>query len=114
MLTGTRLEEDLGNLLSSFVNLFHRKAERIEREPDLNEQAQRKGQAEQDGFEVKSVELEHRSYEAEQGTRYVTDIVLRARPRRGAAGGRADILATNWAAPETPALKTRKVTHKDK
>ena len=58
MLTGTRLEDDLADLLWSFVNLFHRKAARIERELDLNEQAQRKGQAEQDGSEVKSVELE--------------------------------------------------------
>jgi hypothetical protein len=58
MLTGTRLEDDLADLLWSFVNLFHRKTGRIERELDLNEQAQRKGQAEQDGSEVKSVELE--------------------------------------------------------
>jgi len=58
MLTGTRLEDDLADILWSFVNLFHRKAERIERELDVNEQAQRKGQAEQDGSEVKAVELE--------------------------------------------------------
>ena len=58
MLTGTRLEDDLADLLWSFVNLFHRKIERIERELDVNEQAQRRGQAEQDGSEVKSVELE--------------------------------------------------------
>jgi hypothetical protein len=58
MLTGTRLEDDLPDLLWSFVNLFHRKIERIERDLDVNEQAQRKGQHEQDGSEVKSVELE--------------------------------------------------------
>ena len=58
MLTGTRLEDDLADLLWSFVNLFHRKVERVERELDLNEQAQRKAQLEQDGSEVKSVELE--------------------------------------------------------
>ncbi|HEY1258279.1 MAG TPA: DUF2493 domain-containing protein [Xanthobacteraceae bacterium] len=58
MLTGTRLEDDLADLLWSFVNLFHRKVERIEAELDVNEQAQRRGQAEQDGSEVKSVELE--------------------------------------------------------
>jgi hypothetical protein len=58
MLTGTRLEDDLADVLWSFVNLFHRKTVRIERELDLNEQAQRRGQAEQDGSEVKSVELE--------------------------------------------------------
>jgi YspA, cpYpsA-related SLOG family len=58
MLTGTRLEDDLADLLWTFVNLFHRKIERIERELDVNEQAQRKAQLEQDGSEVKSVELE--------------------------------------------------------
>src|SRR5260370_2828257 len=58
MRTGRRLEDDLADLLWSFVNLFHRKIDRIERELDANEQAQRRGQAEQDGSEVKSVELE--------------------------------------------------------
>jgi len=58
MLTDTRLEDDLADLHWSFVNLFHRKVDRIERELDSNEQAQRRGQAEQDGSEVKSVELE--------------------------------------------------------
>jgi hypothetical protein len=57
-LSGTRLEDDLADLLWSFVNLFHRKTDRIERELDTNEQAQRRAQAEQDGSEVKSVELE--------------------------------------------------------
>jgi hypothetical protein len=58
ILTGTRLGEDVGDLLWSFVNLFHRKVDRIERTLDTNEQAQRRGQAEEDGSEVKSVELE--------------------------------------------------------
>jgi hypothetical protein len=58
MLSGTRLEDDLPDLLWSFVNLFHRKTDRIERELDTNEQAQRRAQTEQDGSEVKSVELE--------------------------------------------------------
>ena len=58
MLTGTRLEDDLADLLWSFVNLFHRKIDRVEAELDRNEQAQRRSQAEQDGSEVKSVELE--------------------------------------------------------
>jgi hypothetical protein len=58
MLTGTRLEDDLSDLLWSFVNLFHRKTDRIERELDTNEQAQRRAQTEQNGSEVKSVELE--------------------------------------------------------
>jgi hypothetical protein len=54
----TRLEPDLEDLLWSTVNLFHRATDRIERELDDNEQAQRRGQREQDGSEVKSVELE--------------------------------------------------------
>jgi YspA, cpYpsA-related SLOG family len=58
MLTDTRLEDDLADLLWSFVNLFNRKIDRVERELDLNEQAQRRSQAEQDGSEVKSVALE--------------------------------------------------------
>jgi hypothetical protein len=58
LLTGTRLEDDLADLLWSFVNLFHRKIDRVERELDSNEQAQRRSQLEQNGSEVKSVELE--------------------------------------------------------
>ncbi|HEX3861107.1 MAG TPA: DUF2493 domain-containing protein [Stellaceae bacterium] len=54
----TRLEDDLRDLLWSFVHIFHRKTDRIERELDTNEQAQRRSQLEQDGSEVKSVELE--------------------------------------------------------
>ena len=54
----TRLEADLPDLLWSFVNLFHRKADRIDRDLDDNETAQRRRQAEQDGSEIRSVELE--------------------------------------------------------
>ena len=54
----TRLEPDLGELLWSTVNLFHRAGERIGRELDSNEQAQQRSQREQDGSEVRSVELE--------------------------------------------------------
>lgn len=58
MLQDTRLEPDLENLLWGQVNLFHRAADRIERELDDNEQAQKRLQREQDGSEVRSVELE--------------------------------------------------------
>ena len=58
MLGDTRLEPDLEDLLWSTVNLFHRAGERIQRELQRNEDAQRNGQREQDGSEVKSVELE--------------------------------------------------------
>jgi hypothetical protein len=57
-LSDTRLEPDLEDLLWSTVNLFHRAAARVQRELDRNEDAQRKSQAEQDGSEVRSVELE--------------------------------------------------------
>ena len=58
-LADTRLEPDLADLLWSLVNLFHRKAERIARALDDNEDAQRRSQREQDGSEIRSVELEH-------------------------------------------------------
>src|ERR1700750_1754834 len=57
-LNDTRLEPDLPDLLWSTVNLFHRATDRIARELDNNEQAQRKSRREQDGSEVRSVELE--------------------------------------------------------
>src|SRR6201999_2630828 len=57
-LNDTRLEPDLPDLLWSTVNLFHRAADRIDRQLDDNERAQRKSQREQDGSEVRSVELE--------------------------------------------------------
>ncbi|WP_027528488.1 DUF2493 domain-containing protein [Bradyrhizobium sp. Ec3.3] len=57
-LNDTRLEPDLEDLLWSAVNLFHRAADRIERELDTNEQAQKKSLREQNGSEVRSVELE--------------------------------------------------------
>ena len=54
----TRLEPDLEGLLWSTVNLFHRATERIERDLDGNELAQRRSQKDQDGSEIRSVELE--------------------------------------------------------
>jgi hypothetical protein len=57
-LSDTRLEPDLEDLLWSTVNLFHRAVDRIERELDDNEQAQQRSQREQNGSEVRSVELE--------------------------------------------------------
>ncbi|WP_438810610.1 hypothetical protein, partial [Proteus mirabilis] len=46
------------DLLWSTTNVFHRATDRIGRELDDNEQAQKRAQREQDGSEVKSVELE--------------------------------------------------------
>ncbi|MGJ4950037.1 DUF2493 domain-containing protein [Bradyrhizobium sp. HKCCYLS20291] len=57
-ISDTRLEPELKDLLWSTVNLFHRAATRTERELDDNEQAQRSSQREQNGSEVRSVELE--------------------------------------------------------
>jgi len=61
----TRLEPDLDDLLWGAVNLFHRVANRVLRELDDNEQAQRRLQREQDGSEVKSVELERLTAEGQ-------------------------------------------------
>ncbi|HML92973.1 DUF2493 domain-containing protein [Methyloceanibacter sp.] len=58
LLTNTRLEDDLADLLWSFVNIFQRKIAGIEHDLDDNEQAQRRSQKGQDGSEVRSVELE--------------------------------------------------------
>lgn len=57
-LSDTQLEPDLENLLWSTVNTFHRAVDRVGRQLDDNEQAQRKSQREQNGSEVRSVELE--------------------------------------------------------
>ena len=57
-LSDTRLEPDLEELLWAAVNLFHRATGRIERDLDKNEQAQKHSQKEQDGSEIRSVELE--------------------------------------------------------
>ncbi|WP_347140653.1 DUF2493 domain-containing protein [Paracoccus sp. SSK6] len=64
-LSDTRLAPDLEELLWGIVNLFHRAAARVERELDSNEQAQRRLQREQDGSEVKSVELERLTAEGQ-------------------------------------------------
>lgn len=64
-LSDTGLEPDLDELLWATVNTFHRAATRLERQLDDNEQAQQRLQREQDGTEVKSVELERRTFEGE-------------------------------------------------
>src|SRR5580658_8757371 len=54
----TRLEPDLEDLLWSTVNVFHRAGERVQRQLDDNVDAQKRSQKEQDGSEIRSVELE--------------------------------------------------------
>lgn len=62
----TALDGELDDLLWSTVNMFHRAADRLERKLDDNEQAQKRGQREQDGSEITAVELE-RLIETGQG-----------------------------------------------
>ena len=57
-LSDTRLAPDLEAMLWSVVNVFHRRIDRIELELDKNEAAQQASQRDQDGSEVRSVELE--------------------------------------------------------
>jgi hypothetical protein len=64
-LAETRLEPDLEDLLWSTVNVFHRAIDRTLRELDDNEVAQQRAQREQDGSEVKSVELERLTSEGQ-------------------------------------------------
>ncbi|KZB56364.1 DUF2493 domain-containing protein [Thalassospira xiamenensis] len=52
------LEKDLGECLWNVVNIFHRRIAWLDRLLDDNEQQQRRLTAEQDGSEIKSVELE--------------------------------------------------------
>ena len=59
----TRIEPDLDDLLWNLVNIFHRAGERVERSLDDNEQLQRRLQREQDGSEIRSVELERATRE---------------------------------------------------
>lgn len=58
LLTGTLLEPDLEPLLWALANLFHRRMDRLDTLLDDNEREQRRSQQEQDGSEVRSVELE--------------------------------------------------------
>jgi hypothetical protein len=57
-LRDTSLEPDLDDLLWHLADLFHKKAARAQRQLDDNDDRQRKSQEEQDGSEVRSVELE--------------------------------------------------------
>ena len=54
----TRLETDLDDILWHIADLFHKKAARMQRQLDDNEDRQKRSQEQQDGSEVRSVELE--------------------------------------------------------
>ena len=54
----TRLEPDLDDLLWRVTDLSHKKAAQVQRQLEDNEDRQKRSQKEQDGSEVRSVELE--------------------------------------------------------
>ena len=54
----TSLEPELDDILWHVTDLFHKKAARVQRQLEDNEDRQKKSQHEQDGSEVRSVELE--------------------------------------------------------
>lgn len=56
--TDTALEPDIDDMLWSLVNTLHHKVDRVQRALDENESRQRASLDEQDGSEVRSVELE--------------------------------------------------------
>ena len=58
MIAGSRLEDDAESLLWPAVNIFHAASTRLQRRLDDNERAQRQSQIEQDGSEIRSVDLE--------------------------------------------------------
>jgi hypothetical protein len=54
----TALEPDLDDLLWCLTDLFHKKCARVQRQLEDNEDRQKRSQQEQDGSEIRSVELE--------------------------------------------------------
>ncbi|MDX2264786.1 MAG: DUF2493 domain-containing protein [Hyphomicrobiales bacterium] len=68
LVADTRLEDDLDTLLWPIANTFHTQISRLTAKLDANESAQRRSQADQDGSEVMSVELEQLITDGEQLT----------------------------------------------
>jgi YspA, cpYpsA-related SLOG family len=54
----TALEPDLDDLLWCLTDLFHKKCARVQRQLEDNEDRQKRSQLDQDGSEIRSVELE--------------------------------------------------------
>ncbi len=71
-LSDTRLESDLQQLLWSLTNVFHLSLGRIDRALDRNESDQRRSQRDQDGSEIRSVELERLLAEASASSNAAT------------------------------------------
>ena len=83
-LIDTRLEPDVPDLLWSLTDLFHRKAGRVQRQLDDNEDRQRRSQSEQDGSEIRSVDLERLIAAGPHADRTPQRLRDAARPRRRA------------------------------
>ena len=62
---GTRLEDDLQEMMWGMVNVFHRRLEFIDKLLQTNEDEQRQLVRDQDGSEIRSVELERKLTEGE-------------------------------------------------
>jgi hypothetical protein len=107
-LSDTRLEPDLPDLLWSLVNLFHRRIDRIERALDANECDQRRSQREQDGSEVRSVELERliahglTLIERRNSFEFMRDTAMISMPSTLARFGGRDPAPWSTAAPSPP------------
>ena len=99
----TLLEDDLGPVLWQMVNVFHRAAGKAEQALDVNMQRQAALQTDQDGSEIKSVELEQAT---EQG-RFLEDKLKAFESlREAAAAAYSDATKEPW----TPAHRSR--THR--
>ncbi|WP_088343940.1 MULTISPECIES: DUF2493 domain-containing protein [Rhodomicrobium] len=78
IIAGSRLEDDTESLLWTAVNIFHAASLRLQRRLDDNERAQRQSQIEQDGSEIRSVDLERLIAAGEDLTaRHETYLALR-------------------------------------
>jgi hypothetical protein len=121
----TRFEDDLDDLAWHLTDLFHRKATRVQRSLDENEDRQRRSQAEQDGSEVRSVELERLIAEGQtllerrQVFEYLRDRASEHyetltgsawRPRSGSLVNHANLTATLLDSREYVAAKRRTET----
>ena len=62
---GTRLEDDLQEMMWGVVNVFHRRLEFIDKRLQTNEDEQRQLVRDQNGSEIRSVELERKLIEGE-------------------------------------------------
>jgi len=108
VLADTRLEPDFEELAWSLTDIFHRKAGRIQRQLEDNEDRQARAREEQDGSEIRANELERliaegqslierqRAFEAMRemaAERFEADTASAWRPRMGSAINRKTMTA---------------------